>query len=74
MASVLYDLRMIYWLFVWWKPEAVGSGVEVVKNLELGVILAVRKSCLFSPVRDKRDHPNNCVKLWTGLFVSSDSL
>ena len=53
MASVLYDLRMIYWLFVWWKPEAVGSGVEVVKNLEPEVILAEGKSYLFSPVRDK---------------------
>lgn len=28
-------------------------GVGVVKNLELGVILAERKSYLFSPVRDK---------------------
>lgn len=53
MASVLYDLRMIYWLFVWWKPEAVGSGVGVVKNLEPEIILAERKSCLFSPDRYK---------------------
>lgn len=53
MASILYDLRMICWLFVWRKSEVVRSGVGVVKNLELGVILAVRKSCLFSPVRDK---------------------
>lgn len=53
MASVLYDLRMICWLFVWRKSEAVRSGVGVVKNLELGVILAERKSYLFSPVRDK---------------------
>ena len=49
MASVLYDLRMIRWLFVWRKSEAVRSGVVVVKNLELGVILAERKSYLFSP-------------------------
>lgn len=28
-------------------------GVGVVKNLEPGVILAERKGCLFSPVRDK---------------------
>ena len=27
-----------------------------------GVILAEGKSYLFSPVRDKRDHPNNCVE------------
>ena len=53
MASILYDLRMICWLFVWQKSEAVRSGVVVVKNLELGVILAERKSYLFSPVRDK---------------------
>lgn len=53
MASVLYDLRMICWLFVWWKSEAVRSGVGVVKNLEPGVIPAERKSYLFSPVRDK---------------------
>lgn len=53
MASVLYDLRMICWLFVWRKSEAVRSGVGVVKNLEPGVILAERKSYLFSPVRDK---------------------
>lgn len=53
MASVLYDLRMICWLFVWRKSEVVRSGVGVVKNLELGVILAERKSYLFSPVRDK---------------------
>lgn len=44
---------MICWLFVWWKSEAVRSGVGVVKNLEPGVILAERKSYLFSPVRDK---------------------
>lgn len=37
MASVLYDLRMICWLFVWWKSEAVRSGVGVVKNLERGL-------------------------------------
>lgn len=74
MASVLYDLRMIYWLFVWWKPEAVGSGVGVVKNLEPGVIPAEGKSYLFSPVRDKRDHSNNCVNLRTELFVSSARL
>lgn len=59
---------------VWRKSEAVRSGVGVVKNLEPGVILAERKSCLFSPVRDKRDHPNNCVRLRTGLFISSDCL
>ena len=53
MASVLYDLRMICWLFVWWKSEAVRSGVGAVKNLEPGVIPAERKSYLFSPVRDK---------------------
>lgn len=53
MASVLYDLHMICWLFVWRKSEAVRSGVGVVKNLEPGVILAERKSYLFSPVRDK---------------------
>lgn len=53
MASVLYDLRMICWLFVWQKSEVVRSGVGVVKNLEPGVILAERKSYLFSPVRDK---------------------
>lgn len=53
MASVLYDLRMICWLFVWRKSEVVRSGVGVVKNLEPGVILAERKSCLFSPVRGK---------------------
>ena len=51
MASILYDLRMICWLFVWQKSEAVRSGV--VKNLEPGVILAERKGCLFSPVRGK---------------------
>lgn len=49
-------------------------GVGVVKNLEPGVILAERKSYLFSPVQDKRDHPNNCVKLRTGFFISSDCL
>ena len=53
MASVLYDLRMICWLFVWQKSEVVRSGVGVVKNLEPGVILAEGKSYLFSPVRDK---------------------
>lgn len=53
MASVLYDLHMICWLFVWRKSEAVRSEVGVVKNLEPGVILAERKSYLFSPVRDK---------------------
>ena len=53
MASVLYDLRMICWLFVWWKSEAVRSGVVVVKNLEPGVIPAEGKSYLFSPVQDK---------------------
>lgn len=62
MASVLYDLRMICWLFVWRKSEVVRSGVGVVENLEPGVIPAERKGCLFSPVRDKRDHPNNCVE------------
>ena len=69
MASVLYDLRMIRWLFC---LAEVRSGV--VKNLELGVILAERKSYLFSPVRDKRDHSNNCVNLRTELFVSSARL
>lgn len=54
MASILYDLRMICWLFVWQKSEAVRSGGwGVVKNLEPGVILAEGKSYLFSPVRDK---------------------
>ena len=53
MASVLYDLRMICWLFVWRKSEVVRSGVGVVKNLEPGVILAEGKSYLFSPVQDK---------------------
>lgn len=53
MASVLYDLRMICWLFVWRKSEVVRSGVGVVKNLEPEVILAEGKSYLFSPVRDK---------------------
>lgn len=53
MASILYDLRMICWLFVWQKSEAVRSGVVVVKNPGLGVILAEGKSYLFSPVRDK---------------------
>lgn len=53
MASVLYDLHMICWLFVWRKSEAVRSGVGVVKNLEPEVILAEGKSYLFSPVRDK---------------------
>ena len=50
MASVLYDLRMVCWLFC---LAEVRSGVGVVKNLESGVILAERKSYLFSPVRDK---------------------
>lgn len=50
MASVLYDLRMVCWLFC---LAEVRSGVGVVKNLELGVILAEGKSYLFSPVRDK---------------------
>lgn len=50
MASVLYDLRMICWLYC---LTEVRSGVGVVKNLELGVILAEGKSYLFSPVRDK---------------------
>ena len=71
MASVLYDLRMICWLYC---LTEVRSGVGVVKNLELGVILAERKSYLFSPVRDKRDHSNNCVNLRTELFVSSARL
>ena len=53
MASVLYDLRMICWLFVWRKSEVVRSGVGVVKNLEPEVILAEGKSYLFSPVRGK---------------------
>lgn len=53
MASILYDLRMICWLFVWQKSEAVRSGVGVVENLEPGVIPAEGKSYLFSPVRDK---------------------
>lgn len=53
MASVLYDLHMICWLFVWQKSEAVRSGAGVVKNPGLGVILAEGKSYLFSPVRDK---------------------
>lgn len=54
MASVLYDLRMVCWLFC--LAEVRGSqkwGVGVVKNLEPGVILAEGKSYLFSPVRDK---------------------
>ena len=54
MASVLYDLRMICWLFC--LEEVRGSqkwGAGVVKNLEPGVSLAERKSYLFSPVRDK---------------------
>ena len=71
MASVLYDLRMVCWLFC---LAEVRSGVGVVKNLESGVILAERKSYLFSPVRDKRDHSNNCVNLRTELFVSSARL
>lgn len=53
MASVLYDLRMICWLFVWRKSEVVRSGVGVVENLEPGVIPAEGKSYLFSPVQDK---------------------
>lgn len=53
MASVLYDLRMICWLFVWRKSEVVRSGVGVVENLEPGVIPAEGKSYLFSPVRGK---------------------
>ena len=53
MASVLYDLRMVCWLFVWQKSEAVRSGVGVVENLEPGVIPAEGKSYLFSPDRDK---------------------
>lgn len=53
MASVLYDLRMICWLFVWRKSEVVRSGVGVVENLEPGVIPAEGKSHLFSPVRGK---------------------
>ena len=53
MASVLYDLRMVCWLFVWRKSEVVRSGVGVVKNLEPGVIPAEGKSYLFSPDRDK---------------------
>ena len=51
MASVLYDLRMVCWLFVWQKSEAVRSGVGVVENLEPGVIPAEGKSYLFSPDR-----------------------
>ena len=53
MASVLYDLRMICWLFVWRKSEVIRSGVGVVENLEPGVIPAEGKSYLFSPVRGK---------------------
>lgn len=53
MASVLYDLRMICWLFC---LAEVRSGVGVVKNPEPGVILAERKSCLFSPDRDLSFH------------------
>ena len=53
MASVLYDLRMICWLFVWRKSEVVRSGVGVVENLEPGAIPAEGKSYLFSPVRGK---------------------
>lgn len=49
MASVLYDLRMICWLFVWWKSEAVRSGVVVVKNPGLGVILAGREELFVLP-------------------------
>ena len=71
MDSVLCDLRMICWPCC---LAEVRSGVGVVKNLGSVVILAERKSCLFSPVRDKRDHPNNCVKLRTGLFISLDCL
>lgn len=55
MASVLYDFRMIRWLFC--LAEVRGSQkwgeAGVVKNLEPGVIPAERKSYLFSPVRDK---------------------
>lgn len=75
MASVLYDLRMIRWLFC--LAEVRGNqkwGGGVVKNLEPGVILAEGKSYLFSQVRDKREHPNNCVNLRTELFVSSARL
>lgn len=50
MASVLYDLRMIRWLFC---LAEVRSGVGVVENLEPGVIPAEGKSYLFSPVQDK---------------------
>lgn len=54
MASVLYDLRMIRWLFCLAEVRSSQKwGVGVVKNLEPGVILAERKSYLFSPVRDK---------------------
>ena len=55
MASVLYDLHMICWLYC--LTEVRGSqkwgGAGVVKNLEPGVILAEGKSYLFSPVQDK---------------------
>lgn len=53
MASVLYDLRMVCWLFVWQKSEAVRSGVGVVENLEPGVIPAEGKSYLFSQTGTK---------------------
>lgn len=77
MASVLYDLHMIRWLFCLAGVrggQKWGGGAGVVKNLEPGVILAEGKSYLFSPVRDKRDHSNNCVNLRTELFVSSARL
>lgn len=56
MASVLYDFRMIRWLFCLAGVrggQKWGGGAGVVKNLEPGVILAEGKSYLFSPVRDK---------------------
>lgn len=37
MASILYDLRMICWLFVWQKSEAIRSGVGVVKIWSRGL-------------------------------------
>ena len=52
MASVLCDLRMICWLFCLVEVRS-SQKLGVVKNLEPGVILAERKSCLFSPDRDK---------------------
>ena len=48
MASVLYGLRMICWLFLFDVRQ-----VGVVKNPEPGVILARQRSCWFSPARDK---------------------